>query len=93
MKRLFGKVGLGSRFGTFFGAMAMILREDKQLMIHKDAIEAGVVSYLKETNKDDCESISGYKMIHEFPDRLGRSAYNSAKKNIEFISKIVKSID
>ena len=51
MKRLFGKVGLGSKFGSFFGAMAMILREDKQLMAHKDAIEAGVVSYLKETNQ------------------------------------------
>lgn len=51
MKRLFGKVGLGSKFGSFFGAMAMILREDKTLMIHKDAIEAGVVSYLKETNQ------------------------------------------
>ena len=51
MKRLFGKVGLGSRFGSFFGAMAMILREDRQLIIHKDAIEAGVVSYLKETNQ------------------------------------------
>ena len=31
--------------------MTMILKEDKQLMIHKDAIEAGVVSYLKETNQ------------------------------------------
>ena len=33
MKRLFAKVGLGSRFGSFFGAMTMILKEDKQLMI------------------------------------------------------------
>jgi len=51
MKRLFKKVGLGSKFGSFFAAMAMVLREDKQLMVHKDAIEAGVVSYLKETNQ------------------------------------------
>ena len=51
MKRLFQKVGLGSRFGSFFAAMTMILKEDKQLMIHKDAIEACVVSYLKETNQ------------------------------------------
>ena len=50
MKRLFQKVGLGSKFGSFFGAMAMVLREDNRLMVHKDAIEAGVVSYLKETN-------------------------------------------
>ena len=53
MKRLFQKVGLGSKFGSFFGAMAMILREDNRLMTHKDAIEAGVVSYLKETNQYD----------------------------------------
>ena len=53
MKRLFAKVGLGSKFGSFFGAMAMILREDNRLMTHKDAIEAGVVSYLKETNQYD----------------------------------------
>ena len=51
MKRLFQKVGLGSKFGSFFGAMAMVLREDNRLMVHKDAIEAGVVSYLKETNQ------------------------------------------
>ena len=53
MKRLFQKVGLGSKFGSFFGAMAMVLREDNRLMTHKDAIEAGVVSYLKETNQYD----------------------------------------
>ncbi len=47
MKRLFAKVGLGSRFGSFAGGLAMVLREDKRLMAHKDAIEAGVISYLK----------------------------------------------
>ena len=51
MKRLFKKVGLGSKFGSFAGGLAMVLREDKRLMAHKDAIEAGVISYLKETNQ------------------------------------------
>jgi hypothetical protein len=51
MKRLFQKVGLGSRFGSFAGGLAMVLREDKRLMAHKNAIEAGVISYLKETNQ------------------------------------------
>ena len=50
-KRLLGKVGLGSRFGSFFAALAMVLKEDNRLMAHKDAIEAGVVEYLKETNQ------------------------------------------
>ena len=64
MKRLFGKVGLGSKFGSFAGGLAMTLKEDKRLMAHKDAIEAGVVSYLKETNQYD----SFLNEVREIPD-------------------------
>ena len=64
MKRLFAKVGLGSRFGSFAGGLAMVLREDKRLMAHKDAIEAGVISYLKETNQYD----SFLNEVKEIPD-------------------------
>ena len=64
MKRLFKKVGLGSKFGSFAGGLAMVLREDKRLMAHKDAIEAGVVSYLKETNQYD----SFLNEVREIPD-------------------------
>ena len=52
----------------------------------------GLMSYLKETNKEDCESLTGYKMIHEFPDRLGRSAYNSAKKIMELNLKLKEEL-
>ena len=51
IKRLFQKVGLGGRVGSFGAALAMVLWEDKRLMLHKDAIEAGVITYLKETNQ------------------------------------------
>mgnify|MGYP001422646624 CR=1 FL=1 len=61
---LFAKVGLGSRFGSFAGGLAMVLREDKRLMAHKDAIEAGVISYLKETNQYD----SFLNEVKEIPD-------------------------
>jgi len=64
MKRLFQKVGLGSRFGSFAGGLAMVLREDKRLMAHKNAIEAGVISYLKETNQYD----SFLNEVREIPD-------------------------
>jgi len=64
MKRLFKKVGLGSKFGSFAGGLAMTLKEDKRLMAHKDAIEAGVVSYLKETNQYD----SFLNEVREIPD-------------------------
>ena len=55
---------MGSRFGSFAGGLAMVLREDKRLMAHKDAIEAGVVSYLKETNQYD----SFLNEVREIPD-------------------------
>ena len=64
MKRLFGKLRLGSKFGSFAGGLAMTLKEDKRLMAHKDAIEAGVVSYLKETNQYD----SFLNEVREIPD-------------------------
>ena len=84
MKRLFQKVGLGSRFGTFFGAMAMILREDKQLMINKDAIEAGVVEYLKETNQYE-NMLNEIRDIPDIDDEpvmtcLGVGIYEQNKK-------------
>jgi hypothetical protein len=64
MKRLFQKVGLGSKFGSFAVGLAMTLKEDKRLMAHKDAIEAGIVSYLKETNQYD-----GFlNEVREIPD-------------------------
>ena len=84
MKRLFAKVGLGSRFGSFFGAMTMILKEDKQLMIHKDAIEAGVVSYLKETNQYE-NMLNEIRDIPDIDDEpvmtcLGVGIYEQNKK-------------
>ena len=84
MKRLFQKVGLGSRFGTFFGAMAMILREDKQLMMNKDAIEAGVVEYLKETNQYE-NMLNEIRDIPDIDDEpvmtcLGVGIYEQNKK-------------
>ena len=40
----------------------------------------GLISYLKETSLEDCNNIKCYKFIHMFPDKLGRSAYQSALK-------------
>ena len=64
MKRMFQKVGLGSKFGSFAVGLAITLKEDKRLMAHKDAIEAGIVSYLKETNQYD----SFLNEVREIPD-------------------------
>ena len=84
MKRLFGKVGLGSRFGSFFTALAMVLKEDKQLMVNKDAIEAGLVEYLKETNQYE-NMLNEIRDIPDIDDEpvmtcLGVGIYEQNKK-------------
>ena len=86
MKRLFKKVGLGSKFGSFAGGLAMVLREDKRLMAHKDAIEAGVISYLKETNQYD-NFLDEVKEIPDIEDNpvmtcLGLDMYEKDNKLI-----------
>ena len=53
LKRIMKKVGLGSRLGSFAVALALLIKEDKSYINHKDAIESAVVTYLKEQNLYD----------------------------------------
>ena len=50
LKRILQKVGLGSRLGSFAVALALLIKEDKSYLQHKDAIESAVITYLKEEN-------------------------------------------
>ena len=53
LKRILKKVGLGSRFGSFAVALALMLKENKEYEQHKVLIESAVISYLKETKQYD----------------------------------------
>jgi hypothetical protein len=53
LKRILKKVGLGSRFGSFAVALALMLKENKEYEQHKILIESAVISYLKETKQYD----------------------------------------
>ena len=53
LKRILKKVGLGSRFGSFAVALALMLKENKEYEKHKTLIESAVISYLKETKQYD----------------------------------------
>ena len=64
MKRLLGKLGLGSSFGSFAVALAFILKENKELVKHKSLIESTVVLYLKQNNVYD-KLISEVREIKE----------------------------
>ena len=48
LKRILQKVGLGSKLGSFAVALALLIKEDKSFAMYKDAIESGVIMYLKE---------------------------------------------
>ena len=50
LKRILGKVGLGSSLGSFAVALALLIKEDKSYAQHKDSIESAIVTYLKEEN-------------------------------------------
>ena len=50
LKRILKKVGLGSRLGAFAVALALLIKEDKDYLNYKDAIESAVITYLKEEN-------------------------------------------
>ena len=50
LKRILKKVGLGSRLGSFGVALALLIKEDKSYLQHKEAIESAVITYLKEEN-------------------------------------------
>ena len=53
LKRILQKVGLGSKLGSFAVALTLLIKEDKSYVNYKDAIESGVISYLKENNLYD----------------------------------------
>ena len=53
LKRILKKVGLGSRLGSFAVALALLIKEDKDYLNYKDAIESAVITYLKEQNLYD----------------------------------------
>ena len=89
MKRILKRVGLGSRFGSFAAALAMVLREDKNLLLHKDAIEAGVITYLKETNQYE-QLLNEVREIPDIDDEpvmncLGIDIY---EKNNQLVSEM-----
>ena len=46
-------MGLGSRLGSFAVALALLIKEDKDYLNYKDAIESAVITYLKEQNLYD----------------------------------------
>ena len=88
LKRILQKVGLGSRLGSFAVALALLIKEDKSYIQHKDAIESAVITYLKEENLYDMllNEVREMPEIEEEPYMtcFGMSVY---EKNGELVSE------
>ena len=88
LKRLLAKAGIKGALGSFAVALALLIKEDKSYAQHKDAIEAGVVTYLKEQNLYDM-LLNEVREIPEIEDEpymtcFGMSVY---EKDGELVSE------
>ena len=50
LKRILAKVGIKGKLGSFAVAAALLLRENKRYVQHKEVIESTIITYLKENN-------------------------------------------
>ena len=88
LKRILKKVGLGSRLGGFAVALALLIKEDKTMVQHKDLLESAVITYLKEEKLYDM-LLNEVREIPDIADEpymtcFGISVY---KKNGELVSE------
>ena len=51
LKRILAKFGLKSSISNFATALALILKENQELIKYKSSIESSIITYLKETNQ------------------------------------------
>lgn len=64
LKRILAKFGLKSSISNFATALALILKENQELIKHKSLIESSIITYLKETNQYE-EMFSTIREIKE----------------------------
>ena len=50
LKRILAKAGIRGALGSFAVAAALLLKENKRYLQHKEVIESAVITYLKENN-------------------------------------------
>ena len=88
LKRILAKFGLKSSISNFATALALILKENQELIKYKSLIESSIITYLKETNQYEemFSTVSNIKESLEQPYMtcFGIDVY---EKNGELISE------
>jgi len=64
LKRILAKVGVSSSIASFGVALALLLKENEELIKHKSLIERTIITYLKETNQYE-KLLSNARVIKE----------------------------
>jgi hypothetical protein len=88
LKRILAKFGLKSSLSNFATALALILKENKEMIKHKSLIESSIITYLKETNQYD-KLLNDVRVINESNEEPYMTCFgiDIYEKNGELISE------
>jgi hypothetical protein len=88
LKRILAKFGLKSSISNFATALALILKENQELIKYKSLIESSIITYLKETNQYE-EMFSTVSNIKESLDKPYMTCFgiDVYERNGELISE------
>ena len=88
LKRILAKFGLKSSISNFATALALILKENQQLIKYKSLIESSIITYLKETNQYD-KLLNDVRVINESNEEPYMTCFgiDIYEKNGELISE------
>jgi len=68
LKRILSKVGVSSSIASFGVALALLLKENEEMIKYKSLIESTIITYLKETNQYD-KLLNEVRVIKESNER------------------------
>lgn len=91
LKRILNKAGLGSSLASFGVSLALMLKENKQMINYQFIIESTVISYLKETNQYE-SLLDNVKVIKESKEQPYMTCFgiDIYEKDGELISEYEK---
>jgi len=88
LKRILAKFGLKSSLSNFATSLALILKENEEMIKHKSLIESSIITYLKETNQYD-KLLNDVRVINESNEEPYMTCFgiDIYEKNGELISE------
>ena len=88
LKRILAKVCISGSIASFGVALALLLKENEEMIKHKSLIESSIITYLKETNQYD-KLLNDVRVINESSEEPYMTCFgiDIYEKNGELISE------